>query len=176
MKIAFDPAKDATNRLKHGESLAAAEGLDWEEAIAFLDQRCDYGETRMIGYAPKSGRLYCVVFMDRGDARRIISLRKANSREVRISMSKRGLSLQIPTPDEDAAIARGVEVDSDTYEPTDEEIMAMRPVRGRPVNPGRKVLLSVRYSRDVVEFFRAMGPGWQTRMNDVLQEWVASHR
>ena len=41
-----------------------------------------YGENRMIGYAPIAARVYCVVFVDRDDIRRIISLRKANSREV----------------------------------------------------------------------------------------------
>ncbi len=38
----------------------------------------------MIGYAPIGRRLYCVVFVDRGEVRRVISLRKANSREVRM--------------------------------------------------------------------------------------------
>ena len=36
----------------------------------------------MIGYALFGERLYCVVYVDREDARRIIRLRKANSREV----------------------------------------------------------------------------------------------
>jgi len=37
----------------------------------------------MIGYAPIGERVFCVVFTDRGDQRRIISLRKANAREVK---------------------------------------------------------------------------------------------
>jgi uncharacterized DUF497 family protein len=41
-----------------------------------------YGETRQIGYAPIDGRLYCVMFVEREGAMRIISFRKANSREV----------------------------------------------------------------------------------------------
>jgi uncharacterized DUF497 family protein len=36
----------------------------------------------MIGYALQGERLYCVVFTDRGTVRRIISLRKANNREI----------------------------------------------------------------------------------------------
>ena len=48
--------------------------------------RRDYGETRQIGYAIAGDRLYCVVFVERPEdaltERRIISLRKANSREV----------------------------------------------------------------------------------------------
>ena len=44
--------------------------------------------------------------------------------------------------------------------------------RGRPPASSRKVLLSVRYSAEVVEFFRSTGEGWQSRMNDVLKEYV----
>lgn len=48
--------------------------------------------------------------------------------------------------------------------------------RGRPPLAQPKVLLSVRYSADVVDFFRATGEGWQTRMNDVLMAYVQAHR
>ncbi|MBF0107594.1 MAG: BrnA antitoxin family protein [Magnetococcales bacterium] len=82
----------------------------------------------------------------------------------------------LPSPEEEKAIACGIAADPDTYEPTTEEIMTMRPLRGRPVNPDKKVLLSVRYSPEVVEFFRSTGTGWQTRMDEALREWVASHR
>ena len=78
MKIAFDPAKDAINRSKHGISLR----VDWNRVLAKLDTRTDYGEPRQIGYGPIGRRLYCVVFVDRGDTLRIISLRKANNREI----------------------------------------------------------------------------------------------
>lgn len=82
MKISFDPAKDANNLRKHGVHLAEAEGLDWDAALVKPDSRHDYGEARQIGYVPKGSRLYCVVFVERADELRIISLRKANSREV----------------------------------------------------------------------------------------------
>lgn len=82
MKLAFDPAKDAINRAKHGISLSAAARLDWSRVLAKLDSRGDYGEPRQIGYGPIGRRLYCVVFVDRGETRRIISLRKTNNREI----------------------------------------------------------------------------------------------
>ena len=82
MKFAFDPAKDAINRAKHGISLSEAARLDWNRVLAKLDTRTDYGEQRQIGYGPIGRRLYCVVFVDRGDMMRIISLRKANNREI----------------------------------------------------------------------------------------------
>ena len=87
MKITFDAHKDAANMAKHGVSLALADELDWATLECKSDTRRDYGEPRQIGYAVADDRLYCVVFVDRpADApteRRIISLRKANSREVK---------------------------------------------------------------------------------------------
>lgn len=83
MLIQFDSAKNKTNTAKHGVSLQLAEQLEWDWLKAKPDWRVDYGEPRMIGYAPIDDRVYCVVFVDRGDIRRIISLRKANMREVR---------------------------------------------------------------------------------------------
>jgi uncharacterized protein len=83
MHIEFDPAKDLTNQDKHGISLLMAVELDWEAAVVWVDERVEYGERRMIALAPKSGILYCVAFVDRGRARRIISLRRANRREVK---------------------------------------------------------------------------------------------
>jgi uncharacterized DUF497 family protein len=52
MRIEFDPAKDATNRAKHGVSLAMAGDLDWEAALVWVDERFEYRETRMIALAP----------------------------------------------------------------------------------------------------------------------------
>ncbi len=43
MKIEFDPAKDRANAAKHGMSLVAAEGFDWDTALEREDDRFDYG-------------------------------------------------------------------------------------------------------------------------------------
>jgi uncharacterized protein len=64
-------------------SLDVATKLEWDWLLAVPDTRHEYGELRMIGYAPIGTRVFCVVFVDRGDERRIISLRKANDREVK---------------------------------------------------------------------------------------------
>ena len=82
MQFVFDPGKDATNLGKHGLSLAAAAELSWEAALVWLDDRADYDEVRMVALAPIGGILYFVAFVDRGSRRRIISLRRANRREV----------------------------------------------------------------------------------------------
>lgn len=88
MIITYDPGKDATNTIKHGVSLADAALLEWECMWVMEDARTNYGELRMIGYAPIRSRVYCVVFTERGAERRVISLRKANRREVRLYADK----------------------------------------------------------------------------------------
>lgn len=60
-----------------------ARELDWEAALVWVDARFEYNETRMIALAPKTEILYYVAFVDRGETRRIISLRRANRREVK---------------------------------------------------------------------------------------------
>lgn len=83
MRIEFDAAKDTTNQAKHGVSLSLAVELDWEAALVWVDERFEYDEMRMIALAPKTEILYYVAFVDRGSVRRIISLRRANRREVK---------------------------------------------------------------------------------------------
>lgn len=80
--LTFDPDKDRANIEKHGVSLASACYFDWDESMSWIDHRKAYGEVRIccIGYI--GIRLHYLVYADRGEQRRIISLRKANRREV----------------------------------------------------------------------------------------------
>jgi uncharacterized protein (DUF4415 family) len=48
--------------------------------------------------------------------------------------------------------------------------------RGRPPGTGNKTQTTVRISKEVLAFFRATGPGWQTRMDEALRQFVAAHR
>ena len=82
MRIEFDRAKDLANRANHGVSLALAAQLDWDAALVWVDDRFEYDELRMIALAPETATLYYVAFIDRGDVRRIVSLRRATRREV----------------------------------------------------------------------------------------------
>ena len=83
MRFDFDPTKDRLNTEKHGLSLALAASLDWANALLWMDVRRDYGENRVLALAPQTGILYYVAFVDRGEVRRVISLRRANRREVK---------------------------------------------------------------------------------------------
>jgi uncharacterized protein len=79
----FDLAKDKLNRASHGLSLAFARQLAWDGALVWLDERFGYEELRMSALVPRGNRLYFVAFTDRGNVRRVISLRFAERREVK---------------------------------------------------------------------------------------------
>lgn len=81
MVITFDPKKDKLNRRKHGVSLAAASAFDWVNAVIWPDLRYAYSELRECALGLIGCQLHHVSFVDRGDARRIISLRKANAKK-----------------------------------------------------------------------------------------------
>jgi uncharacterized protein (DUF4415 family) len=51
---------------------------------------------------------------------------------------------------------------------------AVQKMRGRPAGSGSKVSTTIRFDADVLAAFKATGAGWQTRMNDVLKEWLRS--
>ena len=41
-----------------------------------------------------------------------------------------------------------------------------------PQKAPTKTLVSMRYSQEVLDYFRASGPGWQTRMDEALKQWI----
>jgi uncharacterized protein (DUF4415 family) len=47
--------------------------------------------------------------------------------------------------------------------------------RGRPAGTENKVQVSIRYHREVLDYFRAKGNGWQAQMDKVLLDWVRTH-
>ncbi len=83
MKIVSDPAENTANIAKHGISLDEAQYFAWDEAEFKLDTRKDYGEQRIIATSPLHERLHVMIFTVRDEAYRIISLRKANQREMK---------------------------------------------------------------------------------------------
>ncbi len=78
-----DPEKERRNLEQRGLSLDLAAELDWSTALIWEDRRKDYGERRYCVLGFIEGRLHSVVFTPRNGQPRVISLRKANKREVR---------------------------------------------------------------------------------------------
>jgi len=89
--------------------------------------------------------------------------------------TRSGRVLVMPTPAEDAAIAVGIGQDSDTYEPSTSEIATMKKP-GRPLGSGSKTQVTLRLDTAALDAFKATGTGWQTRINTLLREAVASGR
>jgi uncharacterized DUF497 family protein len=83
MAMVWDPAKRARNLEKHGCDFSIFEGFDWDLALTREDTRADYGETRYVSISIIGERLYVAVWTERNNVCRLISLRKANSREVK---------------------------------------------------------------------------------------------
>lgn len=77
-----DPEKERQNLAARGLSLDLAEQLDWATALIWEDRRQDYGERRYCVLGFIEDRLHSVVFTPRNGKPRVISLRKANKREV----------------------------------------------------------------------------------------------
>lgn len=77
----WDEPKRQANLAKHGVDFAAIAGFDWLTAEIWMDERFDYGEERKVALGMIGERLYFIAYTERGTARRLISLRKANERE-----------------------------------------------------------------------------------------------
>lgn len=82
MKYEWDEDKRVANLAKHGVDFIGAQEFNWERALVIPDTRRHYGEPRFRAQGPIHGRLHELVFTPRGNVVRIISLRKANPREV----------------------------------------------------------------------------------------------
>lgn len=92
-------------------------------------------------------------------------------------ISKRA-SVVMPTTQEDMAITAAAKADPDAQPLTPKQLKAMVPLqtlRGRPKSMRPKQLVSVRYSQEVLEYFKSTGEGWQARMDSVLRAYVKRH-
>ena len=87
-------------------------------------------------------------------------------------------AIRMPTRAEDAAIRAAAKSDPDAQPLTPSQLKKMLPLRtlrGRPKTASPKQLVSIRYSAEVLEYFKSTGDGWQSRMDGVLRAYVARH-
>lgn len=87
-------------------------------------------------------------------------------------------TVRMPTKEEDKALTAAAKSDRDAQPLTPSQLKAMVPIRalrGRPKSENRKLLVSVRYSPEVLAYFKSTGDGWQSRMDSVLRQYVARH-
>jgi uncharacterized DUF497 family protein len=81
--FSFDPAKNARNLAVHGITLARAEDFGWHDALNVEDARRTYGEQRFQAFGKIESRVFVLIYTRREGRLHVISLRKANKREVR---------------------------------------------------------------------------------------------
>ena len=82
MEFEWDHTKAASNLRDHGVSFAQATGAFRDPfAVERIDDRCDYGEERVILLRMKDGAVLTVVYTERGARVRIISARRAKKHE-----------------------------------------------------------------------------------------------
>jgi uncharacterized protein (DUF4415 family) len=87
-------------------------------------------------------------------------------------------TVRMPTVEEDRTITAAAKSDPDAQPLTPRQLSAMVPLkalRGRPKSENKKLLVSVRYSPEVVAYFKSTGEGWQSLMDSVLRKYVARH-
>ena len=81
MEVEYDPDKRERTLAERGLDMAEAGGVFADVHLTFADDRRDYGEDRWVTFGILDGRMVCVAWTPRGEARRIISMRKCNARE-----------------------------------------------------------------------------------------------
>ena len=100
-------------------------------------------------------------------------------------LTKSGKKIIIPNDEEDAEITRQA-IEEGTYH-SNKELAQFKPASefkemsgilkstGRPKSDNHKKPVSIRLSPEVVDYFKGTGKGWQTRMDEVLKDYVSHH-
>jgi hypothetical protein len=83
IEIEYDPAKNATNIRDRALCFERAREFEFNSALIGVDERQDYGETRYVAIGYLGGRLHVLCFTETENGIRVISFRKANSREAK---------------------------------------------------------------------------------------------
>lgn len=167
----WDKAKATENLKKHAVPFEyASRVFDDPQRVDREDGRHDYKEDRRTVVGSIDGRLYVVIYTERGAAIRLISARKANVREQKNAVIRFKRDPENPpqlTP-EQAERLSAMPIDYSDIPELPDEFWAQ---------PGTKEAVTMRLDREVLAFFRASGGrGYQTRINAVLRAFVKQNR
>lgn len=95
-----------------------------------------------------------------------------------MSKTSKRPTVLMPSAEENKAITAAAKNDPDAQPLTSKQLKAMVPLRalrGRPKSENKKLLVSIRYSPEVVAYFKSTGEGWQSLMDSVLRKYVSRH-
>lgn len=82
-RFEWDEEKAKRNLLKHGVDFGATERFEFNTALEQLDDRHDYEEERIVAIGFIGPSLFTLVYTERHDKIRVISLRKSKTTEIR---------------------------------------------------------------------------------------------
>jgi uncharacterized DUF497 family protein len=83
VEISFDASKSERNAAERGLPFELAAEFDFETAVIWIDARFEYPETRWLAIGGLKERLHVICYSHTAEGIRVISLRKANGREVK---------------------------------------------------------------------------------------------
>lgn len=86
--------------------------------------------------------------------------------------TKKGHKLIIPNDAEDKAINKGIKQDDNTFELDTNAFKKL----GRPKALVHKIPVSIRLDVEIVDGFKSMGKGWQSKINDVLSQYIEQNK
>lgn len=95
-----------------------------------------------------------------------------------MSKTSKPSTIHMPSIEEDKAINAAARSDPDAQPLTPTQLKSMVPLktfRGRPKSEKTKQLVSIRYSHEVIAYFKSTGDGWQSRMDNILLQYVEQH-
>jgi uncharacterized DUF497 family protein/uncharacterized protein (DUF4415 family) len=180
MGFEWDAAKNAANIAKHEINFDDAIRIFDGPVLEKADTRRDYGEARIIAFGVVDDCELAVVYTMRSARRRIIYRRGEH-----IVVSAKNIVRRTPSSRRrgktdwmrvgaisDDEIEKAVKADPDAAPILDKEWFRT----AKLVLPERKVPISLRMDREVVEWFKAHGRRYQSRMNAVLKAYVQAHR
>jgi uncharacterized protein len=81
MRFEWDEAKRRSNIRRHGIDFTAVEGVLAGATITFLDDRFDYGETRLLTFGLLNESVVAISHTETNEVIRVISFRKASKNE-----------------------------------------------------------------------------------------------
>jgi uncharacterized protein len=92
MRYGWDPQKNAANIAKHGFDFRDTPGIFGGPVVVQPDRRKDYGEQRYAAIGTFEGICFTVIYTDREEERRVISVRRSNRKEGRVYEDAFGLA------------------------------------------------------------------------------------
>jgi len=170
LELEWDEVKRQDTLRERRLDFADVVDFEFDTANTIEDRATDYGEVRQVSTGYLHGRL-CVLCWTRRGAR----VKQMTARKRAIPRLPDDLP---PLTDEDGEVRELTAEDFKHFHPMREVFPELveaferaRGQRGAQKAP-TKEHVSIRLSRDVLAHFRAGGPGWQSRINEVLADYV----